>query len=209
MERLRLKGGNDDFILQTAVRTLEASGVIIYPTDTVYGLGALATDEVAVAKIHRIKTRDAQKPILALVADMDMLERYAVVTDIARKLSQAFLPGPLSLILTARGKSLAPVLGEHASIGFRFAHTGFLANLVRTLNAPITSTSVNRSGEPPVTSLDSLEASLGLGTHHISLVVDAGILRASEVSTIVDVRGERAVILRDGAIGRDLLGPFL
>jgi len=92
----RLKGRH----VSRAVEGLRRGGVLIYPTDTVYGLGADATNPDAVARVRAIKGRDAHKPILAMVSDMDMLERYAEVTPLARTLAARFLPGALTLVLT-------------------------------------------------------------------------------------------------------------
>ncbi len=186
--------------LQPALDALKAGGVIAYPTDTVYGLGADATDRSAVELVRRIKGRDANTPILALVSDMDMLERYADVTPLARELAAHYLPGRLTLVLEARGDHLAPVAQSDGSVGFRIPAMPFCLALARAFDRPITSTSMNLSGVQQEPALSGMLSQLGDRADHISLVCDAGVLPPSEPSTIVDARGLRPVVLRKGAV---------
>ncbi len=90
---------NSDHALLEAAAAIEAGGVVMYPTDTLYGLGADALSDSAVARLYAVKARDEKKPIHAIVADMQMAERYGYVDGAARMLAERFLPGPLTLIL--------------------------------------------------------------------------------------------------------------
>jgi len=189
-----------DEAVQAAVRVLHAGGVIVYPTDTVYGLGADATNADAVALVRRIKGRDAAKPILAMVADLPMLEAYAEMTPLARRLAEAYLPGPLSLVLAVRGEALAPVASVDGSAGFRLPDQPFCRAVAAAFGRPVTSTSVNRSGEPQARDIQNMLAQLGEHARDISLIVDAGTLPLRPPSTIVDARGTEPVVLRAGGI---------
>jgi len=202
--------GDNDGVIDTAVTSLRGGGVIVYPTDTVYGLGADATNEDAVGLVRRLKGREDDKPILALVSDMNMLEAYAYVTPLAHALAHTFLPGPLSLVLTAKDTQLQPVMSPDESVGFRMpAHPISLA-LAKGLGRPITSTSVNRSGQPQPRQLEAMIDQLATQERdNLDIVIDNGELKASPPSTIIDARGEKAIVLREGAILRTALSTFL
>lgn len=190
----------EDTYLAQALDALNAGGVIVYPTDTVYGLGADATNASAVSLVRRIKGRDARKPILALVSDMAMLARYAHVTPLAYELARRYLPGPLTLVLEAKDDSLAPIAGNDRSVGFRIPAMPFCLLLARSFDRPITSTSVNVSGMKQQPTLDAMLAQVGEHAGLISVLCDAGTLHPREPSTIVDARGETPIILRSGSV---------
>jgi L-threonylcarbamoyladenylate synthase len=196
-------------VVERACEVLRAGGVIVYPTDTIYGLGADATNHDAVVRVQRIKGRAPGHSILALASGIAMVEEYAHVTALARALADAFLPGPLSLILTARGTKLSALAGSDNTVGFRIPNHPLSLALAQTLGRPCTSTSVNRSGEPPLLNPSTLTETLGDAAHSIKLVLDAGPSTRALPSTIVDARGERALILREGAIPRQELAAFL
>lgn len=195
MERIQ----SDQSGISKAVQVLKQGGVIIYPTDTVYGLGADAANPAAVARVRAIKARDDTKPILAMVSGIDMLKVYATVTPSAHDFAQAFLPGPVSLILTARGGALESIASENGSVGFRIPNNSLCAALTNALGKPITSTSVNRAGMEQPYTIEGMLEQLGDAAHSVDLVLDAGILPASKPSTVIDVRGAMPTVLREGA----------
>jgi L-threonylcarbamoyladenylate synthase len=197
-------------IVHRARDVLRAGGVIVYPTDTVYGLGADATNAEAVAKIFRIKERDMNKSMLVMTDALDSLSEVIMRTPLADRLAEAFLPGPLSLVVSVVPENnLAATLIQEGNVGVRIPNTVFCRAICEKLGRPIVSTSVNKAGEPQPRTLDGMLEALGDRTEHIDLVVDAGELPVSPPSTVVDARGECAVILREGAIARDALSPFL
>lgn len=184
-------------------------GVIAYPTDTVYGLGADATHQEAVSRIRVIKGRVDDKPILAMVADLGMLEEYAELTPIARAIAEQFLPGPLSLVLTARDERLKPIASREGAVGFRMPNYPLCSELVTALGRPITSTSLNRAGQPQPRTLPLMLEQIGDKNNLVSLVIDEGELPMSPPSTVLDVRGDKALLLREGAIPASVLHGFL
>jgi len=196
----------DSHTVASCTAALQQGGVIVYPTDTVYGLGANATNKDAVLKIRAIKGRTDTKPILAIVEDLDMLAQYAIITPLARVLATAFLPGPLTLILNTHSTSLSAIAHSDGSVGFRIPDSFFCRNLLHAFGRPITSTSVNRSGmEQPDTLADML-AQLNTPNTRIATVVDAGTLPSSPPSTIVDVReGHTCKVMREGAIPASII----
>lgn len=189
-----------------ACETLHAGGVIVYPTDTVYGFGADVTNGRAVQVVRTIKGREDTKPILAMVADVEMMEAYAVMTPLARELAVRFLPGPLSLILTARDDCLSAIATNDGAVGFRIPSHPFCEQLTKKYGFPITSTSANTSGKPQARELVHMLSQVGEeGVALIERVYDFGVLPLSAPSTIVDVRGDTPVVLREGAISRSTL----
>lgn len=187
-------------LLKKAIEVSDGGGVIIYPTDTLYGLGADALSDEAVAKIYAIKGREEKKPIHAIVEDMIMAEKYAEVNDVARKLAKAFFPGPLTLILKKRKGIDTGITRGIDTIGIRIPDNKFCLALAREFGKPITTTSANKSGEKPERSVGKIIAQLGEVAALVDLVIDAGELQPSLPSTVVDVSPGETVILREGAI---------
>ena|ERR1700690_3364890 len=194
-----------------AAAVLREGGVILYPTDTLYGLGADALCDEAVAKIYAIKGREEGKPMHCVVADLAMAEKYAEVNDRARMLAAQFLPGPLTLILkkSPQGRSAlgrkkygmdTGILRGMGTIGIRIPGNAFCIALAREFGGPITATSANRSGEKSEPSVERILAQIGDAAETIDLVIDAGELPASKPSTVVDVSTDEPHILREGAI---------
>lgn len=194
------RGAAYDTALEWAAQAIVAGGLVVYPTDTLYGIGADATSARAVERVRVCKGRDAGKPILVLVADLAMLERYAQVTPRARDLAERYWPGPLSLVLAPRGDALAPVAGPDGGVGFRIPSLPWCRDLAARVGSPVTTTSVNRSGMPQPSTLDAMLDQLGEEARTLSLVLDAGTLPPSDPSTVVDVRTDTPVVLRQGAL---------
>jgi L-threonylcarbamoyladenylate synthase len=209
MSSVIIKPMSEAFDINHVMSVLKEGGVIAYPTDTVYGLGADATNHDAVMRIREIKSRVDDKPILAMVADIAMLEEYAELTPLACAIAEEFLPGPLSLVLTARDDRLLPVAGKDRAVGFRMPDTELCRALPHALGRPVTSTSLNKAGQPQPRTLSLMLEQLGDQQAHIDLVIDEGELPLSPPSTVLDVRGEKAIVLREGAISVDALRCFL
>ena len=195
--------------ITTCVKSLRQGEVIVYPTDTVYGLGADATNKRAVDQVRTIKGRDREKPILAIVSDNTMLARYAVLTPLAQALVDEFLPGPLTLVLTTHSTLLSPIMNTDGSAGFRIPDNSFCRDLVYSFGAPITSTSVNHSGMKQPQTLPAMLQQVKEHAEIIQAVVDVGILPQQKPSTIVDARGTRARVIREGVLPLSLLRRFL
>ncbi len=189
--------------VEVAAGVLRRGGVIIYPTDTLYGLGADSLNAGAVRKVFRIKGRESDEPLSNIVLNMDMTEQYAYVTPHARVLAEAFLPGPLTLILKKREGVRGAVGGGASTFGVRVPASEFCLKLAERFGGPYTSTSANISGEESGQSVEEILEQLGDGAALIDLVIDGGTLESRTPSTIVDVTGERARILREGVIPRE------
>lgn len=200
METIRLNAFNIGEIAVKAANVLRAGGVVLYPTDTLYGLGADAFSDAAVAKVYAIKGRDERKPIHCIVADLDMAARYADVNEEARRLAAKFLPGPLSIILKKKDGADTGIARAIGTLGIRIPANDFCLALAREFDAPFTTTSANSAGAEDFLHVDKIAEQLGPRAPMIDLVVDAGMLPTSKPSTVVDVSAGKPTVLREGAI---------
>lgn len=191
---------SDASAADAAALTLQHGDVILYPTDTLYGLGADALSDEAVAKIYAIKGRDEGKPIHAIVADMDMAERFAYVDGTAHMLADRFLPGALTLILRKKPGIETGIAKGLDTFGIRIPDNSFCKQLVDAFGGPITTTSANRAGEVSYRTVPAILEQLGEHADAIACAIDAGELPQRAPSTVVDCSGERPIILRVGAI---------
>ena len=178
------------------------SHIVLYPTDTIYGLGVDSTDAEAVSRLQELKGRNEKKPISNVVADMEMAEKYAVVTPLAKKLAVKFLPGKLTLVLAARAGLAPRISAETGTVGIRIPNHPVPLQLVRELGKPITATSANVAGMETMAVPEDILAQFGARAKMITKVIDVGVLPRSSPSTVVDARGEKPVIIREGAISK-------
>lgn len=182
----------------TAVHLLQAGGVILYPTETFYGLGCRCDDSAALDRIYRIKQREASQPLLLLVADIAMLGQVAArVPAPARALVARWWPGPLTLLLPARPGLPACLVGPGNTVGCRQSSCSTATAIVAGLGCPLTSTSANLSGEPPPVSISMVSIAVRSA---VDLIIDAGTTPGGAPSTIVDTTCSPHRIVRAGAI---------
>lgn len=190
-----------DGAIDLACKILKEGGLVIYPTETVYGIGADATNPKAVQRLSDYKNRPFGKPYSIAVTDQEMAEKYVNLNPTAKKLYQEFLPGPLTVISKGKGKVAKGVESETGTLGIRIPNYGLVTNIVKKLGKPITATSANASYKKrPYTVNDILE---NIGTKQkklIDLIIDAGELPKNEPSTVIDTTLDDLVTLRQGDI---------
>lgn len=179
------------------IATFKEGGVILYPTDTQYGLGVLAKKKELVERVNKIKKARLDKPVSVIVSDITMAERYVYINDEARKLMCKYLPAALTLILPAKDRVLADSVGGQDAIGIRIPDHDGILEIVRKLDEPIITTSANVSGKEPAKNYADILASL----EGIDLAIDGGSLD-NAASTIVkfSVTEPRFKIVRQGAL---------
>jgi L-threonylcarbamoyladenylate synthase len=186
---------------------LRGGGVLAYPTETVYGLGALPTEQ-GLDALAMLKGRHPDKPFLLLVSNLEMLQAQGLVLNpSARVLAREFWPGPLTLVLQG-GEGLLPDRLRSAGGGIAVRWTALrpLARLIGLLGGPITSTSANRPGGPTAPGVEALEELFREEVRDGSLlVVDGGVLGNVPPSTLVDCTQAVPRLIREGAIPRDEL----
>lgn len=180
--------------LDAAATAVRNGGAVVYPTETVYGLGADATDADAVGRVFELKGRDRSKPLSLGVASVDAALRHTRPTGRARRFMRAFLPGPVTVVVD-RDPSLPDALtAGRDRVGVRVPDDEVAASLFERAGVPVTATSANRSGTPSVTAPGDLTPDL---REAVAAVVDAGPAPGTE-STVVDP--ERNVVHRRGAM---------
>jgi L-threonylcarbamoyladenylate synthase len=193
--------------LAPALRALVRGRLVVYPTETLYGLGADALDDAALQRLVALKGREAGKPIAVLVSDERMLEMVvAEVSPLARRLMQRFWPGPLTLVLAARSSVSNLLTGGSGGIGVRVSSHPLAIALVRALGRPLTAPSANPAGRPGAVTIAAARAYFGDG---VAAYLDAGQLAGEPASTVVDMR-QRPRPLREGAVAlaelREVMG---
>jgi len=180
---------------------LRSDFLVLYPTDTLYGLGVDATDARMVERLKKLKGRGDTKPFTIAVDSLEMMEKYAEVTPLAENLAKSFLPGPLTLVLCAKpGLRTSGVVGEDGSVGIRIPNHPQALRLIRELGKPVTVTSANVSGMQTEKTPEKILAQFGEKSSWITHVINAGELPLSKASTLVDARGEEPIVLREGTI---------
>jgi L-threonylcarbamoyladenylate synthase len=199
MEAIQLTEGNIAMAIGRAEATLRSGGIVLYPTDTLYGLGADAFSNEAVAKVYAIKGRDEKKPIHCVVASIDAAGTYAEVNDLARTLARKFLPGPLTLVLKKKPGIDSGIAKGMATFGIRIPQNEFCLGLAEKFG-PFTTTSANLSGEGNVPTVEGVLSQLGERASLIDLVIDGGELPPRDPSTVVDVSSGEFKVLREGAV---------
>jgi len=193
----------DPAVIERAGLILRRGGLVAFPTETVYGLGASALDEGAVAGIFAAKGRPRDNPLIVHVADREMVERLAAaVPETARRLIDAFWPGPLTLVLPARAHLPVQVTAGLRSVGLRMpAHPVALA-LIRAAQVPVAAPSANLSGRPSPTTAEHVWRDL---RGRIDVLLDGGPAGVGVESTVLDLTGEVPVVLRPGGVTPDEL----
>jgi L-threonylcarbamoyladenylate synthase len=189
--------------IRLAVDTLGKSGVVVFPTSGLYGLGADACNGEAVARIYAIKGRPDHKPILVLINDLRALDRLVrAVPRHAQALMQHLWPGGITLILEAAAGVSEMLTAGTGKIGVRLPAHPVARALVAQFGGAITATSANRSGQPAVAGVDQLDRAVKEG---VDLILDAGRLAGGSGSTVLDVTCRPPKILRDGTVSRQAI----
>lgn len=195
----QLSESNPDIsVIKKCAELIKNGGVAAFPTETVYGVGANAFDEKAVADIYYAKERPMQKPLSCHIASLEMAEEIACLTDDARRLIEAFTPGPLTVIVKKKPCVPDIVTAGFDTVGLRFPSNNIFVLLAKEAGCPIAATSANISGK--ISAKDGKEVIEEL-SGRVDMILDAGHTEYGLESTIISLVGEPK-ILRQGAISR-------
>ncbi len=183
--------------VRACAEVLRRGGIVAYPTETYYGLGALAGDAAAVERLARAKGRPDGKPLPVVAADRRQVDEIAEVGPVAARLATVFWPGPLTLVLPARPGLAAPIAAGTGTVGVRVPGSEIARALADLAGGALVSTSANLSGEPPPARASDLSPGVRA---RLDAVLDAGPTPGGLASTIVAVEGGAVRLVRDGAV---------
>jgi L-threonylcarbamoyladenylate synthase len=185
----------DKDIIAVAAKVIREGGLVVFPTETVYGIAANLLDEKAMERLHRVKARPEGKPFTVHISDLEMIrDMGCAITGAAEKLMAEFWPGPLTIILRSR---------KTEKIGFRMPAGKAALELIRASGVPVVAPSANLSGKPaPVTAEEAMADLEG----KVDMVIDGGRTNIGVESTVIDLTVSPPEILREGAIkSKDIL----
>ncbi len=185
--------------ISRALKIIRTGGLIVYPTDTVYGLGANALNVQAVLRVFEVKRRPLDQPLPVAVSGSRMSEELAYLNEKARRLMEVFWPGALTIVLERKTKIPSVVTGGKAGVGLRAPDNEVPLSIMRLSNLPLITTSANKHGAPPCVDARGVVGQLD---GEVDLIIDGGRGR-TEASTIIDLLREPPVILRRGPVSRE------
>ena len=192
---LHISGRKQPLLIRLAAQALGDGAVVIYPTETCYGLGCDATDETAVKRVFEIKKRNGKKALPIIVSDRRMAEQYCYITGTAKALIRKFMPGPLTLVVKARGNLPKALTANSGKIAFRISGNKTANVLAQALGKPIVATSANIEGKPEIY---SGKEAIEKFAQCVDIIIDAGALPKRKPSTIYDTLSNK--VLRSGEI---------
>ncbi len=201
------KGLNDNCIqaAMSAAEDIAAGNLIVYPTDTVYGIGADIYNEVAVKNLYLAKRRPFDMALSVAVADRKMMESVAILNETADKLIKAFLPGPLTIIIKKNPEVPDIVTAGSQKVGIRIPDHPIALEIAKR-SGPIVTTSANIHFQPDAIDIGMATAALG---NSVSTYIDAGHSPSGKPSTIIWIKDKEYEIIRQGPITEDMIKEVL
>ncbi len=190
----RLLRLDDEATPAQAAQVVQAGGLIIFPTDTVWGLGADATNKEAVEQLRRLKGRSARQPLTLHLANVELIQQYCRrLTRQQRRWIERLLPGPYTLILPAAAGAPQAAVNSAGGVGLRVPDSGSFRRLASALACPLVASSVNRSGQPPLTRLAEI---IGLFGAEVELILTSDEPMSGQSSTVIELTGSSPQALR-------------
>lgn len=194
---------NDTAVFSEVAAVLAAGGLVVHPTETCYGFAVDVFNEKALGKLYRVKGMELDKPLSILVSSLEMARDYAEFSELAEGFAGKYWPGPLSLLLPRSCKLPEFFNFGHDFLSLRVSGMEFCRRIVEEFSFPVSTTSVNMAGEPP---LYSLESGVLCGfLKDVDLIVDGGVLFENMPSTLLKISGYKLELLREGDCVIDLV----
>ena len=187
--------------VKECVNALNNGGLAVFPTETVYGIGADAFNEKAILSLYNKKQRPLDKPLLMHISSLEMAEEIAILNHTARELIKRFTPGPLTLVVKSKNAIPSVALAGGDTVGLRFPSNEIFLEISKAFGKPIAATSANISGEGSVARAEELKSI----TDVADVIIDGGECELGLESTIVSLVGERPKILRQGSFPKEKL----
>ena len=196
----------DSDLILLGAEIIRRGGLVAFPTETVYGLGANGLDAAAVRRIFEAKGRPQDNPLILHVSSIEEAQAICLMDSRAVELAEAFWPGPLTLVLPAKDCVPLETRGGLATVAVRMPSHPVALELIKASGVPLAAPSANRSGRPSPTEAQSVRMDFG---DRVDLILDGGSTRIGVESTVLDVSGEEPLLLRPGGITAEELTLFL
>lgn len=201
MQIIQLTKQNRNDVIQKAITVLQSGGLVIYPTETCYGVGVDATNQIAVGKLLQYKDRPEGKAISIALASEAMAAKYVEINDTAKNLYRHFLPGPLTVISKSKKNIAKGLEAENGTLGVRIPQYGLMVQTIELFGKPITATSANASGKKTPYAIGDIFNNISKKQKGlIDLVIDAGELPRNPPSTVVDTTLNDVSLIRQGEL---------
>ncbi len=195
----------DQNSISEAVNSLKSGGLVVFPTETVYGIGVDAFNALAVESLYEKKQRPYDKPLLMHISSPEMAESIAYLDDKATELIRRYTPGPLTLVVKRKDIIPSVAVSGGDTVGLRFPSNKVFLEISSAFGAPIAATSANISGQASAKSSADLSPVMDIA----DVVIDSGFCEYGLESTIVSLVGDRPKILRQGSFPRELVEEVL
>jgi L-threonylcarbamoyladenylate synthase len=200
MERIEVEDNTKE-VVQKAIKVLSKGGMIIYPTETCYGIGVDATNQKALKKLLNYKKFRGSKPISVAVANKKMASKYVEINEMGENIYKNYLPGPITVVSMSKGILQPPVVSQQGTVGVRMPDYPLMLDLIKEYGKPITATSANMSYRSAPYSIDKLLKQLPEKSEKlIDLIIDAGELPKNPPSTVLDTTLNTLSVLREGKL---------
>lgn len=190
--------------VQKAVSTLNDGGVIVYPTETCYGIGCDARDLEAVEKVFNVKQRDRGKKLTCIVSSIKMAERFCNLSEVEKEVCKEFMPGPLTLVAEKKEGRISDQVND--DFAFRISSSEICRSISEGVGGPVVATSANISVRSSSYSVDSISGEL---VEKVDYVLDKGELSGKKPSTILKIEGQEVEVLREGPVSKEDVRSFI
>lgn len=191
----------DDRIFAQLGKEIQNGKIVVFRTDTVYGIGTNAFNEDACKKIYEIKRRPTYKPLGVLISDISMLKEIVdSISPAEQKLMDTFWPGPLTILFKKKDGVLPNIVSVNEYIGIRLVKDGLAYHLIKEAGVPIVAPSANLSGSHTGTNVKHIMNELG---GKVDYILDSGNVNDDTTSTIVQVANEKVIVIREGKISKE------
>lgn len=199
MRIIKVSKKNIKAAVTEAVEIIRNHGVVVCPTDTIYGFVASVASKKAVEKIFRIKVRPSSKVFPVFVSDVAMAKEWAQIDSNQEKFLKKYWPGKLTAVLKRKGRKKLYGL-DKTTIGIRVSANKIIKQLCEIVDSPLVQTSVNISGEPPINAPQEIINQFANSKYQPDLIIDAGPIKKGYQSTLVDLTAKEPKILRQGTV---------
>ena len=184
-------------LLALAVAVLTSDGLVVYPTDTLYGIAGNALSKEAILKVYAAKGRDFKKPLSVAFHSLKQAQKYVRFNSISLKIARKFLPGPLTIILPMKYNFPKELTFGSKNVGVRIPDNKIALELIEECGFPITATSANISGNEDLITAEDAMSQIG---SKVDLVLDGGKCKIKKPSTVIEIRDNKIRIIREGAV---------